>query len=236
MIYLFDIDGTLTKPRQKITKEFAEYFVKWMDHKNVFLVTGSDLLKAREQLGDDVIKYCAGVFCSMANELYINGELIYRNEVKFPDTMIGWLEQHLESSQYPEKCGKHFEFRPGMLNFSVVGRNATLEQREKYNKWDLQNGDRKFISGFINSRYGDDYEACTGGQISIDIQPKGRNKSQASQWVRKNIGDRMHFFGDRCEKGGNDYDIVKDITEHKDGYWTQVFEPEHLKRVLETIE
>ena len=236
MIYLFDIDGTLTHPRQKITKEFQEFFIKWMDHKNVFLVTGSDLSKAKEQLGEEVLKHCAGIFCSMANELYIGNDLEYKNSIRLPEMLLSWLEQYLYTSEYPEKTGNHFEYRPGMLNFSVVGRNASKEQRDNYYEWDNLYGERKFIAGYINSKFEKDFEACIGGQISIDIQGKGKNKSQASKWIRKNIGDTMHFFGDRCEKGGNDYDIVKDISDNRDGSWTQVFSPDHLKTVLETIE
>ena len=56
-----------------------------------------------------------------------------------------------------------------------------------------------------------DLEAKLGGQISIDIQPKGRNKSQASKWVRKNLSGKIIFFGDKCTPEGNDYDIYVDV-------------------------
>ena len=48
-------------------------------------------------------------------------------------------------------------------------------------------------------------EASIGGQISIDIYPKGKNKSQILDDVKGDIT----FFGDRCELGGNDYPIVR---------------------------
>ena len=240
MIYLFDIDGTLTSPRQSITREFEEYFYNWMLNKKVFLVTGSDRAKVNEQLSSRIIRASSGIFCSMANELYVidylDDKLVYSNSLKLPEQLSGWLEQYLQVSEYPEKTGNHFEYRPGMLNFSTIGRNATKEQRERYYKWDMANGERNFIAGYINNKFGNEIEACVGGQISIDIQGKGKNKSQASQWIRQNIGDRMHFFGDRCEKGGNDFDIVKDITDHGDGTWTHVFEPTHLMQILRTIE
>ena len=37
-------------------------------------------------------------------------------------------------------------------------------------------------------------DACIGGQISIDIYPKGNDKSQASKWVAKNLKKEMAFF------------------------------------------
>ena len=48
-------------------------------------------------------------------------------------------------------------------------------------------------------------EASVGGEISIDIYPKGKNKAQ----VLDEIIGPVVFFGDRCEEGGNDYPIVK---------------------------
>ena len=65
-------------------------------------------------------------------------------------------------------------------------------------------------------------EARIGGQISVDIQPKGHNKSQATKWIRKNLKGKMIYFGDKCFKGGNDYDVVLDLTEHLDGEFFQV--------------
>jgi len=48
-------------------------------------------------------------------------------------------------------------------------------------------------------------EATVGGQISIDIYPKGKNKAQVLQDI---IGP-ITFFGDKCQPGGNDYPIVE---------------------------
>ena len=48
-------------------------------------------------------------------------------------------------------------------------------------------------------------EATVGGEISIDIYPKGKNKSQILDHVEGDIT----FFGDKCKEGGNDYPIVE---------------------------
>ena len=49
------------------------------------------------------------------------------------------------------------------------------------------------------------FEAAIGGQTSLDIFMKGRNKSQ----VYNTIGTPMVFFGDRCETTGNDFPLVQ---------------------------
>ena len=45
--FLFDVDGTLTEPRQRMTEEFALFFSDWMEGKDVFLVSGSDFPKIK---------------------------------------------------------------------------------------------------------------------------------------------------------------------------------------------
>ena len=235
--YLFDIDGTLTEPRQKISPEFEEYFFNWMQERQVFLVTGSDLPKVKEQLSERIIKSCAGIFCSMANELHMEGIEIYKNQLRIQDELILWLKNQLEKSPYPIKRDINFEFRNGMLNFSIAGRGSSIEERNAYYEWDKKSGERQKIAEYINKTY-PDMEACVGGQISIDIQNKGNNKSLASKWIRGWIKDPdIIFFGDKTMIGGNDRAIVEDILQNMDdhsGYY-QVDGPQDLKTILENI-
>ena len=48
-IYIFDVDGTLTPSRLRMTKELAKFFDKWSEKNKYYLVTGSDLDKTKEQ-------------------------------------------------------------------------------------------------------------------------------------------------------------------------------------------
>lgn len=232
MNYLFDIDGTLTLPRQRISDSFEEFFYNWMQGKKVYFVTGSDLKKVREQLSERIIGSASGIFCSMANELYIGQKKVYEKELKLTGNALLYLQEELANSSYSPKRTNNFEHRPGMLNFSIAGRDSNNEEREKYYLHDLKTGERKRIAYFINKNFGDTLEARVGGQISIDIQNVGNNKSQASKWVRTNVGGKMLFFGDKTGPDGNDYDIVKDIEQHGDGDWFNVQKPEQLKMML----
>ena len=54
-------------------------------------------------------------------------------------------------------------------------------------------------------------EASIGGEISIDIHPKGQNKAQ----VLNDLEGPITFFGDRCEYGGGDWPLAARI---KDEY------------------
>ena len=61
-IILFDVDGTLTKSRNPITKEFRAFLDSVHEKVAVGLVGGSDLAKIQEQVGEDCVKKFDYVF------------------------------------------------------------------------------------------------------------------------------------------------------------------------------
>jgi phosphomannomutase len=121
-----------------------------------------------------------------------------------------------------------------MLNYSVIGRDCTQEERIQYYEWDKVSKEREQIANHINLVY-PQIEACIGGQISLDIQPKGYNKSLASKWIRNKYQGEIIFFGDRTFRGGNDYDICYDIESNLDGKYYQIDNQEELKSILSKI-
>ena len=54
-----------------------------------------------------------------------------------------------------------------------------------------------------------DLNFSIGGQISIDIFPKGWDKTYCLQFV-ENKYEKIYFFGDKTDLGGNDYEIYND--------------------------
>ena len=224
--YLFDVDGTLTAPMKKMESSFVFDFLAWVEGKRVFIVAGSNIEKVQKQLPSSVLSRCEGIFCSMANEFWQKGELIYRNEFEANIWLTEELIRFQMYTPFPIRVkrggrGDIIERRPGMINFAPIGRNADIQERERYYEWDQKNGERARIAKRIEEKF-PELEARIGGQISVDIQPKGNNKSQATKWIRKNVGGEMTYFGDRCLEGGNDYDVVLDLVEHQDGTFFQV--------------
>lgn len=211
--FLFDIDNTLTPPREKMSIDFNFFFIGWTRGKNVFLVGGSNFLKISEQLPASVIYNSEGVFSSMANKLSYKGHPVYENKWELPADLREDLEAHVETSNYDKKTGLHIEQRVGMVNFSIAGRNSSKKQRAAYNEWDSVEQERESIVEFIETNY-PEVEAKIGGEISIDIFPKGKDKSQASKWVRDNVKGDIVFFGDQCGSNGNDHAIYKDVLEN----------------------
>jgi phosphomannomutase len=236
-IFIFDIDGTLTPSRRRMTEEFAKFFDKWSEKNKYYLVTGSDLDKTKEQLPIAYIDRAEAIFTCCGNQMWRDDELIYNNKFTPPESLIEHLEEKIKYSKYYHRAGNHIEDRGSMLNFSVVGRNCTQEQREDYFKWDKQTNERKNISNDIKSTW-TKLDAVIGGQISIDIYPKGSDKSQVLNIIEQERlvpPSEYIFIGDGIENGGNDYPLAElmDNTEICDWYHTKGWE--HTKEILESL-
>ena len=236
-IFIFDIDGTLTPSRLRMTEKFAKFFDKWSNENKYYLVTGSDLDKTKEQLPIAYIDKAEAIFTCCGNQMWRDDELIYDNKFELTSKLKNTLEVMLMSSQYKHRYGNHIEDRGSMVNFSIVGRNCTQEQREKYYEWDKEKGERRKMSIFIKNKF-KDLDAVIGGQISIDIYPKGMDKSQVLNVIEQERlipPSEYIFIGDGIENGGNDYPLAElmDNTETCDWYHTKGWE--HTKEILESL-
>lgn len=203
--YIFDVDGTLTPSRQRINSEFANWFEHFATHTAVYLVTGSDRQKTLEQVGSAVYNLAITVYNCSGNDVWQQGRHVRTNDFKIPDELRTDLERILNESKFYAKTGNHIEERPGLCNFSVVGRNCSLEERFSYVQWDEHKGERESIADYLREKY-PRIKFQIAGQTGIDITPVGADKSQiVSDFDMKN--DHIYFFGDKMEYGGNDYEL-----------------------------
>ena len=204
--FIFDVDGTLTPSRQTITPEFKEFFLQFVQDNKVWLVTGSDYAKTVEQLGKDITENVITVYNCSGNDVYFKGKRVNSKPFDAPkelyDLMHGWLN----TSAFPLRTGNHIEERTGTINFSIVGRNATLGERKLYIKHDLECRERESIAFQINMEF-PNITATVGGETGIDIYRKGGDKSQILEDFDAPYKD-IYFFGDKCEQGGNDYPLA----------------------------
>lgn len=206
--FIFDVDGTLTPSRGFIDKEFQKFFTSFCYNKKVYLVTGSDYPKTLEQLGKNICENVVRVYNCSGNDVWEGGQNIGTINWTLPESAHGWLSEQLEFSAFPLRTGLHLEHRPGMVNFSTVGRNATPSERKFYVEWDTQNSERDLIARNFNLLF-PELEARVGGETGIDIYPKGGDKGQIIRDFHSN--DELYFFGDRMDQDGNDYPLAKQI-------------------------
>lgn len=204
MNFLFDVDGTLTPNRLPIDSHFAEEFLAFCTKHKVYLVSGSDYNKLKEQLPINILKACEAVFACSGNETYIDDQFISKNIWQPPEELLHILNELIQSSKCPVKTSGHIEIRNGMVNFSTIGRNCTLEQRKQYVDWEERTRERQKLIDSVLSPVFPELQFSTGGQISIDIYPKGTGKEQ----VLDKVDGPVYFFGDRTQEGGNDRNIA----------------------------
>jgi phosphomannomutase len=209
-IYIFDMDGTLTPARQPMTADFKVRFLPWLKAHMAYLVAGSNYEKVTEQLPPDVVASFSGIYSSMGNVFHQKGAEVYRNEIKLQKELLQNLEAYRRNTAYDGKTyGNYLELRPGMLNFSVLGRACPFSEREKYNAWDQKTHERERIVAEMTEKF-PEYEFAVGGKISIDIVEQGHGKEQVAQKIRENHPNyKLIFVGDRIEKGGNDYPLAE---------------------------
>lgn len=208
MKFIFDVDGTLTPSRQLIDPTFEKFFEQFCLNNDVYLVTGSDYVKTQEQLGDKLLSMVNVVYGCSGNDVWSKGVNVRRSEWLLPDKLRELLEGWLHGSPFELRTGRHIEQRPGTVNFSVVGRNATLQHRQEYIKYDETARERESIAYQINSLF-EDITATVGGETGIDIYPTGCDKGQV--YYEFNSFDKLMFFGDKMDPDGNDYPLARHL-------------------------
>ena len=215
-IALFDLDGTLSLPRQGVEAPMFEFLAELRKVSLVGIVSGSDLSKINEQLGHpafDVVDY---VFSENGVQGYLDGkQIISRSiakELGEPNLkeLVNFVLHYIADLDIPIKRGTFVEYRLGMLNFSPIGRNCSLEERLAFYAYDKEHHVREKMVKALEAQFADklNLKFSIGGQISIDCFIQGWDK----RFCLQHFDDTMtvHFFGDRTSPGGNDYEIFED--------------------------
>ena len=203
--FIFDVDGTITPSRCQIDPDFRAFMLKFSWENDVYLVTGSDRQKTLEQVGEDLYNRSKRVYNCSGSDAYEADMNVYRDDWELPEEVERFLQDELDFSQFPIRNGNHIERRPGGVNFSILGRDPDpMKGRDDYIQWDKIHTERRFIALRILDQF-PDLTVALGGQTGIDIGPKGADKSQILRDFSDD--DTLYFFGDRMEKGGNDYTL-----------------------------
>ena len=227
--FLFDVDGTLTPSRLPINPKFESFFLKWIRDKSVYLITGSDKEKTIEQIGLEIWTNVTRAYQSCGNQVWEKGNLILEKPFHLSEKLNSFFQNILSQTIWNNKFGNHIEERVGLINFSTIGRNCPQDEREKYYQWDNKVKERQDICNKLMEEF-PELEASVGGQISIDIHPKGANKSQ----ILNDISGTIYFFGDKTEKGGNDYPIVERLNNEKREF--EIFSVPNPETTLEILQ
>lgn len=202
--FVFDVDGTLTPSRSPIDEGFRIWFTNWIKRNRVYIVTGSDYAKTVEQLGQEICESVQMCFNCAGNSRWQGGKCVYESDFKLPEDAWLWLENELYKSQFQLRTSLHFEERPGLLNFSVVGRGADKHQRALYVEYDQMVRERERIADRFNKKF-ENITASVAGDTGLDIYRTGCDKGQVYDLIEKPVV----FFGDKTQPGGNDFPFAE---------------------------
>ena len=184
------------------------FMIKFCCTYDVYLVTGSDRAKTVEQIGLDVYNRSIRVYNCSGADVYEKDVNVYKSDWKISDEVEKFLQDELDFSQFPVRCGNHIETRPGGINFSILGRGegVNLPDREEYVKWDRNTGERILIADRLKNQF-PDLNVQIGGQTGLDISDNDK-----SQILRDfNPEDELVFFGDMMKEGQNDYPLAQAV-------------------------
>uniref|UniRef100_A0A3B5M0L9 Phosphomannomutase n=1 Tax=Xiphophorus couchianus TaxID=32473 RepID=A0A3B5M0L9_9TELE len=201
---LFDVDGTLTAARQRVTPDMKAFLEKLRTRVRVGVVGGSDLSKIKEQ-GEGLAK-SDYVFAENGLVAYRHGQLhsiqsiqAHMGEELLQD-FINFCLNYMAKIQLPRKRGTFIEFRNGMLNVSPIGRSCSQEERQEFYELDQREKIReKFVSVLKEEFRGKGLSFSIGGQISFDVFPDGWDKRYCLDIVDKDNYSTVHFFGDKTK-------------------------------------
>ncbi|CAD8173861.1 unnamed protein product [Paramecium pentaurelia] len=212
LIILFDVDGTLTKSRNKIEQNMVDTLKQLCKLHYVGIVGGSDYQKIKDQVGQDVFEMVDFVFTENGLHSFKNGEHFHTQSLnKFVgenhlQQFINFTLLQLSQIQLPIKRGTFIEYRNGMINISPIGRNCSQQERDDFEQYDHQHQIRKQLIEKLENEFKElNFKYSIGGQISFDVFPKGWDKTYCLQFLDE--FEKVYFFGDKTFEGGNDHEI-----------------------------
>jgi phosphomannomutase len=230
---IFDLDGTLCKSTKVIETDMRDMLVSLIPDYSIWITTGASYASVQQQVPKELLNSLSGVYCCLGTEYYNSrGIKEYGHTVEFPKGIFDALRVVYNECKFDFKVEPTIIRYAAMLNFSVLQKHAPDELRKQFRQWDIHHGFREHAIGVLTERF-PSFNFAAGGMVSIDITAKGFDKSLilASPDLKPNVV----FFGDRCDKFGNDHSLVLAIDRLGIGTHHHVRGPEHTLSLLKKI-
>ena len=230
----FDVDNTLTAPRESLTREMARRLQSLAVP--FALAAGSDLLLLMTQFFEPLQQYgfrgsfdafvCNGASryrCRSGSRLHLDSveQFSLREHLgENFDRLWALLARLASSAEYAlpndfEIIGSVLVDRQAMVNFSPIGRpeghlsEAAMRSRQQFVRFDEQTGYRERLMPALRAAVaeripGNDLRITLGGQTSFDLVVKGRDKSYAVRSLLDEGSEKVIYVGAALFPGGND--------------------------------
>lgn len=214
-LFLFDVDGTLAKSTCQLEPPMTELLHHLSELGDLGIVSGGAYEKLCWQTSEirQQVRY---IFSENGLVTYENGKCKERRNLRdvwdemFIQRVVNFLLVRIAEMPLPYKRGTFVKFRNGMLYVTPIGGDCSAEERAAFAEYDETNHVREqLIKNILQEFRDENLDARLGGQIGIGVHPRGWDKSFALQFMNFDEFDEIHFFGDRCSPGGNDYPLYR---------------------------
>lgn len=228
-VFLFDMDGTLTPPREQVEPNMVRALRELSKHYRIGIITGSDLDYIKQQLF--VMFDIGGVPVDRVDLLPCNGTKKYvanqsrRFVIEHEADMLGeigsdayysilrfCMQRQIEMMDCEKQLpygGTFFQYRGSLLNWCQIGRSVGAKERSALEAVDEEKQYRRRYADQLTLHLagkGIPVTVALGGSTSLDIYPNGWDKTYG---LKHYPNQEVYFAGDRCDAGGNDWHIYE---------------------------
>lgn len=220
-VYLFDVDGTLCRSGERITDDMLDVLRRLKQTGcELGIVGGGTYEKLRNQIGDvRLFKY---VFAECGSVVYVDNRLVHTNDIRqhrlydHINRLVKMSLRFISEQDYPV-TGHFIDLRNGLVYVSLVGMQASLDERRTFIELDRVHQYRKRL---YEKLVGEAVRVpgltvSYGGEVGLSIYPSEWDKVQVLRYFE--APDEVHYFGDKYQPGGNDHEIVNSprVTGHR---------------------
>lgn len=242
-IIVFDVDGTLVESSLEISDENAIILNKLREKYDIAVCGGGTLNKILKQMNkkvyfDHYFTECGCVYnkniptTTNDNSLTTIYKKNIRNHIMYDKINILIKECLLYFGDVEYTLTGHFiDLRCGIIYVSCIGMQASEEERNYFKLLNKDDIIRKRLLEKLHNKLNemninDEISVTYGGTVGIAIYPREYDKIQILETINKYNYDKIVYFGDKYEIGGNDYLLIHSdkIIGHKIDTVNETFE------------
>ena len=246
-ILLFDVDGTLVESSHEIKNDMVDVLnsLKKKGYE-MGIVGGGKLDKILQQFENKVIfnhyfTECGCIYNKNLSDNELDLHLIYKKDVRthYLYDKINLLIKHvlyfLSKVDYT-LTGHFIDLRSGIIYISLIGMLANLNERAYFIELDKKHNYRHNLIIELKNKAREldiiyKVDIVEGGSVGIAIYPVEYDKVQVIKFINKDNYDEIHYFVDKYNFGGNDYNIIN----HPDVIGNCVDFPEETLSILNNL-
>lgn len=216
-LLLFDMDNTIAHSGQKINKHIKDTMIQLYNNQyEIGIVGGGTYDKIMYQL-DNInkiieIKYIfsenGSLYYDYNNRTH-NYDLIYKNNIRLHQDYHKINILIKESLSFLSKVnytisGHFIDLRNGLLYISLIGMNATEEERENFMKIDKISNYKSNLFNILTQKaielhIDNSISISYGGSVGISIYPKIWDKVKVLDKINIDLYEQIYYFGDKWE-------------------------------------